>query len=140
MERKTSINIWYGIIAIFAVLWLQDLFTSDEVTATIPYSEFEKHLKEGEIANVVVSDQYIYGTLRNPQPNGTTGVVATRVEPDLADRLSEYGVTYTRAVENTYWQTILSWLVPMLVFFALWMFFIRRFAEKQGMGGFSQPR
>src|SRR5690606_12899390 len=28
------------------------------------------------------------------------------------------------------------WLIPIGLFFAIWMFFFRRFAEKQGMGGF----
>ena len=38
-------------------------------------------------------------------------------------------------VENTAVRDILSWVVPILVFFAIWAFVFRRFAEKQGFGG-----
>jgi cell division protease FtsH len=38
-------------------------------------------------------------------------------------------------VENTFLRDILSWVLPALVFLAVWMFVLRKFAEKQGMGG-----
>jgi cell division protease FtsH len=38
-------------------------------------------------------------------------------------------------VENTFLSTLLSWLVPILIFFAVWAFVFRRFAERQGLGG-----
>ena len=30
----------------------------------------------------------------------------------------------------------MSWIIPALVFFGLWFFLIRRFADRQGLGGF----
>jgi cell division protease FtsH len=30
---------------------------------------------------------------------------------------------------------VISWVAPVLVFFAVWYFLFRNFAEKQGMGG-----
>jgi cell division protease FtsH len=30
---------------------------------------------------------------------------------------------------------LLSWVLPVLVFFTIWKFFFRRIAEKQGLGG-----
>jgi cell division protease FtsH len=39
-------------------------------------------------------------------------------------------------VENTWLTALLSWILPALFFVGIWMFFIRRFAERQGMGGF----
>jgi cell division protease FtsH len=38
-------------------------------------------------------------------------------------------------IESTWLSTLLSWVVPVLVFFAVWKFFFRRIAEKQGFGG-----
>ncbi|MDO9167137.1 MAG: ATP-dependent zinc metalloprotease FtsH, partial [Rhodoferax sp.] len=51
-------------------------------------------------------------------------------------RLEKYDVPYTRVVENTLVRDLMSWIVPALVFFGLWFFLFRRFADKQGMGGF----
>ncbi len=31
---------------------------------------------------------------------------------------------------------MLSWILPAVSFFGVWFFLFRRFAEKQGMGGF----
>ncbi|MHB1690830.1 MAG: ATP-dependent zinc metalloprotease FtsH, partial [Thiomonas sp.] len=49
------------------------------------------------------------------------------------------GVTYSQAYSNTWLSNILSWVLPALVFFGVWYFMVRKFAEKQGgmgMGGF----
>ena len=75
------------------------------------------------------------GRLKSPDGRKTT-MVAVRVEPDLAARLEKFGVPYARVVENTFLRDLLSWIVPALVFFGLWFFLFRRFADKQGMGGF----
>ncbi|NUQ63977.1 MAG: AAA family ATPase, partial [Pirellulales bacterium] len=63
-------------------------------------------------------------------------VAATRVEPALAERLDRYNVPYTRVVQSTFLRDLVSWVAPALVFFAVWYFLFRRFAEKQGLGGF----
>ncbi|GLR49828.1 ATP-dependent zinc metalloprotease FtsH [Shinella yambaruensis] len=41
----------------------------------------------------------------------------------------------TGGTDSNWLSTILSWVVPMLLFFAVWMFLFRGFAERQGMGG-----
>ncbi|MCA1926707.1 MAG: ATP-dependent zinc metalloprotease FtsH, partial [Thiobacillus sp.] len=87
------------------------------------------------VAEVVVSDKTVTGKLKNPDANGKTVIVATRVEPDLAARLSQYDVPYARVIESTFLRDLLSWGLPAVAFFAVWFFLFRRFAEKQGMGG-----
>ncbi|WP_375565819.1 ATP-dependent zinc metalloprotease FtsH [Oceaniradius stylonematis] len=134
MERKTQINIWYIVLAIFGVVLLRDLWVQSQAIAPIPYSQFEDYLDEGLIDEVVVGSEYVRGTFTMPQ-DGREAFVTTRVEPDLAERLDEAGVIYTGAAENTWLGTLLSWVVPVLLFFALWLFVIRRFAERQGFGG-----
>lgn len=76
------------------------------------------------------------GRLKSPDSRGKTTIVATRVEPDLADRLSKYDVPYARVLESTWLRDVLSWILSAVSFFGVWFFLFRRFAEKQGMGGF----
>ena len=102
----------------------------------MPYSEFEKALDEGRVAEVLASDRTVTGRLKSPDSRGKTTIVATRVEPDLADRLSKYDVPYARVLESTWLSDVLSWILPAVSFFGVWFFLFRRFAEKQGMGGF----
>lgn len=134
MEKKTQINLWYVVLALFGVVLLRDWWVQSQTIAPIPYSQFEDYLDQGLIKDVVVGSDRVRGTFTMPQ-DGREAFVTTRVEPNLAQRLGEAGVTYTGAVENTWLGTLLSWVVPVLLFFALWLFVIRRFAEKQGFGG-----
>ena len=45
-------------------------------------------------------------------------------------------VPYARVLESTWLRDVLSWILPAVAFFGVWFFLFRRFAEKQGMGGF----
>lgn len=118
-------------VAEFAEYW-----QTAKTVEPVPYSEFEKALDEGRVAEVLVSDRTVTGRLKSPDSRGKTTIVATRVEPDLADRLSKYDVPYARVLESTWLSDVLSWILPAVSFFGVWFFLFRRFAEKQGMGGF----
>ena len=135
MDKKTQINIWYVFLAIFGVVLLRDLWVQTQTIESIPYSQFESYLDEGQIDEIVVGSNTIRGTFKSPQ-DGKTGFVTATVPPDMAARLEGHDVTFTGAVENTWFTTLLSWVLPALVFVGIWIFFIRKFAEKQGMGGF----
>ena len=118
------------------MLSLQRYWQTAKTVEPVPYSEFEKALDEGRVAEVLVSDRTVTGRLKSPDSRGKTTIVATRVEPDLADRLSKYDVPYARVLESTWLSDVLSWILPAVSFFGVWFFLFRRFAEKQGMGGF----
>lgn len=135
MDKKHTWNLGYWAIALVLLLLLQDIWQSATQVQAVPYSEFEKALREGRVADITVSDRTIVGRLKIPDGNKTL-LVAARVEPDLAARLEKFDVPYTRVVDNTFLKDLMSWIVPALVFFGLWFFLFRRFADKQGMGGF----
>ncbi len=134
MNRGIQINFWYVLLAVMGVVFLRDYWVQTKTVEPIPYSQFEAYLDEGVIENVEIGTTSISGTFVSPV-NGKTGFVTTPVTPDLADRLNQTGVTYSGAVENTLFTTLLSWVLPALIFVAIWMFLIRGMAGKQGMGG-----
>ncbi|WP_147654050.1 ATP-dependent zinc metalloprotease FtsH [Vulcaniibacterium gelatinicum] len=136
MEARNRWNLGYWIVALAALLALQGLWQTTLRMDSVPYSEFERALAQGRIAEVVVSDRTVTGKLKFPDARGRTMLVATRVEPELAERLSRFGVPYARVYEPTLLRDLLSWVLPALVFVAVWFFLFRRFAERQGMGGF----
>jgi len=136
MENKTQWNLAYWLLALLLLLTLQDWWQTTRSVEAVPYSEFERALAEGRVAEVLVSDKTITGKLKSPDAKGKTVIVATRVEPDLAARLSQYEVPYARVVESTFLRDVLSWVLPAVAFFAVWFFLFRKFAERQGMGGF----
>ncbi|HDL8251183.1 TPA: ATP-dependent zinc metalloprotease FtsH [Yersinia enterocolitica] len=136
MEKKNQWNTGYWIVALLLLLSLQSYWQTAKTVEPVPYSEFEKVLAEGRVAEVLVSDRTVTGRLKSPDSRGKTTIVATRVDPDLANRLSKYDVPYARVLESTWLRDVLSWILPAVAFFGVWFFLFRRFAEKQGMGGF----
>lgn len=134
-SKETTFNIWYVIAAVFGVLLIQHFWIESQRVEPIPYSEFERYLDEGQINNIVVGNQFIRGYFKEPR-EGRTQFVTTRVDPALAQKLAEKGVRFTGAVESTFLRDVLSWVLPILLFFGLWMFVFRRIAEKQGLGNF----
>ena len=134
MERQTRFNILYIVFAIFAVLGVQEAWKRAQTVEVVPYSEFERYLKEEKIAEVIVSDQHITGKLKKPEGSKTV-VVANLVPPRLADRLSRFDVKYTRVEESTFLRDLLSWVLPALVFFGIWFLLARRMQQSGGLGG-----
>jgi cell division protease FtsH len=134
MGKSTRFNLVYLLFAMFAILSLQQWWQRVQTVEVVPYSEFEKLLASDKIAEVVVSGERITGKLKAPE-NGKTVATANLVPPEVAERLSKYGVTYTQANESTLLRDILSWVIPALVFFGVWYLLVKRMAAQQGGGG-----
>ncbi|MPR10188.1 ATP-dependent zinc metalloprotease FtsH [Microvirga tunisiensis] len=135
MTKQTRFNTWYWVAAFIGVLVIQYVFASAQQIATIPYSQFQELLQNGKVAQVGVSDRFIQGRLKEPLPSGQTWFATTRVDPDFARELQPYGVTYTGQIESTLVRDILSWILPVLIFFGLWTYLAKRFADGAGLGG-----
>lgn len=136
MERGTHINFWYFVLALLGIVLLRDLWVETQSVETIAYSEFEQLLAQGMIQDVVVGSETARGSFTEPQ-NGKTEFVTRLVDTDIARDLREHGVTYTGAVENTWFTTLIAWMAPALLFIGLWLLIIRRMAGGGfgGMGG-----
>ncbi|RMF39466.1 MAG: ATP-dependent metallopeptidase FtsH/Yme1/Tma family protein [Alphaproteobacteria bacterium] len=137
MEKKTQYNLWYWVIAFLAVIFIQSWIASFSETAPITYSQFEKYLQEGRIVSVAVGKDKITGVFDSPV-DGRSRFVTNIVDPAILERIDKADVEITGVPENTWLSALLSWVIPAVIFFGLWMFFFRNFAEKQGFGGFLQ--
>ena len=133
MEKKHQINVLYIVFVVVAVLLLQEFFLMQGQIAVIPYSEFEASLRQGRIAEVVVSENHIQGVFTE-LVDGKRRFTTRRIEPDLAAQLATFGVKVSGATENTWFTRLFSWIFPLLFFLVIWMFVIRRFAERGGLG------
>jgi cell division protease FtsH len=134
VEKKTQINTWYILAAVLGVLVIQDFFSAARQVETLPYSEFKRLVAEGKVAEATVGPTTITGRFREPQ-DGRPFFVTQRVDEGLAEQLKQGGVTFTGTPGPGFLTTLLSWIVPALVFFGLWWFLIRRFADRAGFGG-----
>ena len=137
-DKKTHINFWYFVAAVGLILLVQQYFQAGHQVETVAYSEFRELLADGRISEIAIADTNIRGTLRSPMPDGSQFIYTVRVDPDFARELAQYDVVFTGTIESNWLGTLLSWILPAVIFVGIWMFVIRRFAQNQGMGGFMQ--
>ncbi len=135
MDKKTTFNVWYFVAAFAGILLLQSLISGYVGTKPIAYSEFQQLLRDNKVAEVAVSDRFITGTVKEAFASGQTRFSTTRVEDSFAEELGRHGVTVSGQIENTFLRDLMSWVVPVLLFGALWYFLIRRMAGSGGLGG-----
>jgi cell division protease FtsH len=138
MDKKVQFNLWYALAAVFGILLLQGLWQQYQQVEPIPYSQFQSYLKDGKIDDIVIADKYIQGTLKGARPDQPSQFITTRVDPNIAADLEKYGVKFRGATESglgAFLRDVLSWVLPVVIFFGLWMFVFRKIAEKQGFGG-----
>src|SRR4051794_37246327 len=134
-NKETTYHAWYWVAAIVLVLIIQAVFASYTQVAQIPYSQFQDDLKAGKISEVRVSGNYIQGKLKAPDAQGRTEFITTRVDPEIAGELAKYNVQFAGTIESTFLRDLLSWIIPIGLFFGIWYFMYRRFANQAGFGG-----
>ena len=131
-RKTTQFHIWYWIAAFFGLMLFQYFYGTATQVAQIPYSQFETYMADGKIAEVSVSDRYIEGRFKQPV-DGRPMFITTRVDPDLVRQFLEHGVVVKGQIESTFLRDLLSWVVPVVLFFGVWMFMLRRMGG--GMSG-----
>ena len=135
MNRKqTGFNLAYVLIAVMGILVVQDFWARRQAVATIPYSEFQKLVREDKVASVVVAQDQLSGELKEPL-NGKKRFVAVRVDADIAKELDQHGVEYRGQFDSNFVTLLLSWIVPTALFFGIWIVLGRRMAKQLGGPG-----
>ncbi|MGZ5781115.1 MAG: ATP-dependent zinc metalloprotease FtsH [Burkholderiaceae bacterium] len=136
---------WYWFLLPLMVLFIQSAFEAQH-TEQLAYSDFKKLLKAGNVEEVALSDDAIKGFIRI---NGVEKVlpkqqadalkqsgdekrafIAARVnDPSLVGELEAANVHFAGQVKNEWFSSLLSWVLPIALFFGFWMVM----AKKAGM-------
>lgn len=125
MEKKHQFNLSYILMAILGVLILQNLLMGQFRPRVIPYSEFVQAVIDDRVKEVSIGSTAIHGKMKDA--TGDEFLFKTvRVDNDLSTKLSEHNVKYSGQVENTFFQTLFSWLIPISIFYFIWFFLMRR--------------
>lgn len=133
MDKKQTFSIGYFIAAL-AIIALFQAWLGYRNVAQLSYSDVVRLVGEGKVASVTLTESMIEGEFKEPQ-DGKRLFIANRVDPAAAAPFEKAGVKVTGASDSNWLTTLLSWVLPVVVFFGLWMFFFRGLVEKQGMGG-----
>ena len=104
-------------------------------TKNINYYELKQLIENKEVDFVAIGQSILKATSNN---NGTKVIYVTqRVNPDntLIPLLDEKGVEYTGYNESNWFSDMLfGWVLPIFIFFAIWMFLASRMQKNMGNG------
>jgi cell division protease FtsH len=134
MEKQHKFSLWYVLLGVWLVLLLHNMIASALMVENIPYSEFVKLVKEGKVAEIAISENDIQGRMIPSDGSSEKGALfrTVRVDPGISELLEENNVTYSGRIESNFLGTIMSWVIPIALFFGIWMFMMRRFQQQSG--------
>jgi cell division protease FtsH len=123
--------LWWLLGVLFVLALVQAYFMAPS-GRQIPYSEFKSLVRSGQVSEVAVGDTLIRGALKKPI-DGKSEFSTTRIDdPKLVEELDQSSVKYSGEVVSRWLPEILSWVLPILVLFAVWSFFLRRMGGAEG--------
>ena len=104
---------------------------SNAQSKMVAYSEFKDMLKNKQLNEVAISETTIKGI-----GSDKTIYLAKRInDPTLIGILEQNGITYSVYSENSWFGDLLfSWIIPVFIFFAIWMFIAGRMQKNIGGG------
>jgi cell division protease FtsH len=133
MQKEHKFSLWYALLGIWLVLLLQQSIVSVMEIPVIPYSKFLQLLKENKITEVAITANQIQGKMIDETAEGGAPkrFRTVRVDPEISTLLDQYGVIFKGQIESTFLRDLFSWVVPVLFFFGIWYFFMKRMAGQQ---------
>ncbi len=100
-------------------------------TVTYVYSDLKKLAKEGKLAYVAIGEKIIKAKLKDGE---VVTVENVPNDPTLVKVLDKYNVPYGGLNSNNWLSDLIfGWIIPIFIFFAIWMFLASRM--QKGMGG-----
>ncbi|HUM15346.1 MAG TPA: ATP-dependent zinc metalloprotease FtsH [Candidatus Nitrosotalea sp.] len=146
-RQKTQFSLVYLFIALMVVFAVQSWLRAP-VTVDIPMSQFLSLVREGKVLRVSLGEREIQGVLKPgalpaPPPGpgdklrqllgaqqGPTVFTTARIpatdDYQVVRELEAAKVEFSGRIESTFWRDLISWVVPLVLMAALWVFLMRR--------------
>ncbi len=132
-QKKISFSTTYIIIALGALLLFQ-YWLAPKVN-NVSYTQFKNLVLENKITSVVISTNQLKGfeTRQDEKKEPLFPEMIYRTprvdDRNLVEFLEKNSVDIIAENENTFLKTILSWVLPALIFVGIWMFAIKRMSQ-----------
>jgi cell division protease FtsH len=140
LPPKARFSIWYFLVAFLLFSYLQQSFFSAKVE-TIPYSQFKQYVAEGSADDLTIGPENITGTLKFGEREPDQRFTTIRVnDPDLVKDLDDRRVSYTGHYESKFLRSILSWVIPIGIFFLIWRFAMKKMGPGMGVMSFAKSK
>jgi len=151
MDKKHIASIWYFLAAFLILTALRDYVFTPHVD-TLSYGEFKTLVEKGKVSDLAIGAQVITGRLKVdglagllPQARidaltkagtGEQQFMTVKVDdPTLVRDLQQAGVNFRGEVVSTWLPMLLSWIIPMGLFFLIWRYALKKMGGAGGLGG-----
>jgi len=116
---------------------MQQYFFSGKVE-TIPYSQFKQYVTQGNVVKLTIGPESISGAIKDkPEQKFTTVRVS---DPGLVKELDENKINYSGHFESQLLSTVLSWVIPIGIFFLIWRFAMKKMGPGMGVMSFAKSK
>lgn len=143
MNHLKGLLIFLGLFILISLGYylLQDTLTTPE---RLSYYEFKVLLRKGQVERVVLKKNEITGAFREGASETLHELRKKPVklppyfktyraeDPELIRLLEEKGINYEVKPDGGLWINVLSWVLPVLLLLAFWLFIFRRFVSPEG--------
>lgn len=138
---KKGLAIFYAVM--FAALIVFNIFILPALinhsVKEVDYGTFLKQVESGQVSKVEIQDTKIGYTIKTKDGSKTTYVTGRMDDPELVNRLYNAGVVFSQVIPNEkspILMSILSWVLPLLIFIGLGQLMATRLQNKMGgIGG-----
>ena len=142
LPPKAHFSIWYFLMAFILFSYLQQYFFSGKVE-TIPYSQFKQYIAEDTLSKLTIGPENIRGTLKGKgeRPGQDQEFTTVRVtDPDLVKDLDDHKVRYSGHYKSKFLSSILSWIIPIGIFFLIWRYAMKKMGPGMGVMSFGKSK
>ncbi|MBQ9837440.1 MAG: ATP-dependent zinc metalloprotease FtsH [Oscillospiraceae bacterium] len=138
-KPQKPIFYFYGIVLVIIILFntLAMPMLAQMQVKEVDYGTFMTMTENKEIGRVDVQDNQIVFTDLEDEQIYKTGVMD---DPGLVDRLHNSGATFSKEIVNEMsplLSILLTWILPMLIFFGIGQFMSKKMMDKAGGGSSS---
>jgi cell division protease FtsH len=142
------IPLWYWVLVPLIMIWVQTAIEAQN-TEQLAYSDFKQMLHAGKVEELAISEETIRGMVRTDgvekilsqkkaeelkhsgQPQRQ--FVTFRInDPSLVSDLETAGVHFTGQPKTEWLTTLLSWIMPIALFFAVWFYLAKKAGISSG--------
>lgn len=141
-QKQQEFSVWYVFVSLLILLAVQTYFLTPQ-PEVISYSQFKTLVKQGIVTDIVVEKESVRGNIKaeglrqifseeklkqsKRDPKSPLLFATVRVEdPGLTAELEAAGIAFRGEVTSNWLPTILSWVVPVALFFLVWSYLMKR--------------
>lgn len=146
MSNEPTVGRWQIIflLLVIALILFGELSLLPAATREIPYSQFKKLLRDGQVSDLKLSPTTIEGQFLSTEEGPSTGTSQSpspqrftthRVEdPGLVAELEAQNVAFSGQPDNSWFLTLFAWFIPVFVLMLFWGMSMRRMGAGAGSG------